>query len=565
MGFKYKNSKSEHSEANQWSAYSDLFLTLSTIFLFLYVVASLRQGASGVQNQIEYKKLAHEVEDLRQQIRVYDSLRQNYLDTSAGEEEKQVYSQLMDKLDLLQDEAKEEKNELRQKALENEKKEQALNKYQQVIRNIINSNLIAQSRIKRRDNIIEEKNLNLREKQKEISTLEKSVAEKKSIIEKGERKIASINSELEKRVHDLREAYKKNEISKKILDKKIQALKEESTQKIAKLESQNSEISSQLEATSEQLSGAAQEIEKAKSLLSEKDQENSRLTAELEGIADKYKDKINELKGDFETQRSRERKDFEKALNAQKLSGEARAAREAEFKAAAERKAHELGQKLADLNGKVQDVEGQLQRARALANAKRALAAEIKKNFAKAGISADVDAETGDVLLDFGKHYFETGRSDLKPEMVEILKKAMPVYSESLFEDKKVAEKITYVEIIGFASPTYQGKYVDPRSLDPSDQKAVEYNLDLSYQRARSIFKYVFDTNKIQFKYQQKLLPLVKVIGRSFLAEAKKDGRSVASGATKQDFCSKNDCAQAQKVIIKFNLENRGGSHESGN
>ena len=49
---------------------------------------------------------------------------------------------------------KEEKIKLREQAHENEKKEQALNKYQQMIRNIINSNMIAKSRIKNRDTMI---------------------------------------------------------------------------------------------------------------------------------------------------------------------------------------------------------------------------------------------------------------------------------------------------------------------------------------------------------------------------------------------------------------------------
>ena len=35
----------------------------------------------------------------------------------------------------------------------------------------------------------------------------------------------------------------------------------------------------------------------------------------------------------------------------------------------------------------------------------------------------------------------------------------MPAYSASLFEDRKIAEKIQSVEIVRLASPTYKGKY----------------------------------------------------------------------------------------------------------
>ena len=38
----------------------------------------------------------------------------------------------------------------------------------------------------------------------------------------------------------------------------------------------------------------------------------------------------------------------------------------------------------------------------------------------------------------------------------------------------------------------------------------MNYNLDLSFARARSIFNYVFDTDKITFKHQRDLLPIVK-------------------------------------------------------
>ena len=41
-------------------------------------------------------------------------------------------------------------------------------------------------------------------------------------------------------------------------------------------------------------------------------------------------------------------------------------------------------------------------------DARRDIAREIKKGFAAAGIKADVDGKTGEVVLDFGDHYFES-------------------------------------------------------------------------------------------------------------------------------------------------------------
>ena len=110
------------------------------------------------------------------------------------------------------------------------------------------------------------------------------------------------------------------------------------------------------------------------------------------------------------------------------------------------------------------------------------------------------------------------------------------------------------MEIIGFSSPTYKGRYVDPQSLQDQDRAAVSYNLDLSYNRAKSIFSYMFDKKSMTYQHQKDLLPLVKVTGRSFLAEEVK-GRDIASGLAIKDYCAKYNCEKSQKVIIRFNLK----------
>ncbi len=57
----------------------------------------------------------------------------------------------MSKLTLLQDDAHQEKDLLRQKAKENKEKEFALNQYQALIRNIINTNILAKTQIAHRE------------------------------------------------------------------------------------------------------------------------------------------------------------------------------------------------------------------------------------------------------------------------------------------------------------------------------------------------------------------------------------------------------------------------------
>ena len=56
---------------------------------------------------------------------------------------------------------------------------------------------------------------------------------------------------------------------------------------------------------------------------------------------------------------------------------------------------------------------------------------------------------TGDVILDFGDDYFETDSYDLKPGMEVTIRKAIPVYAQSLFGTEELASEISSVEIIG--------------------------------------------------------------------------------------------------------------------
>jgi outer membrane protein OmpA-like peptidoglycan-associated protein len=197
-----------------------------------------------------------------------------------------------------------------------------------------------------------------------------------------------------------------------------------------------------------------------------------------------------------------------------------------------------------------------LENAVTLAKRRQIVANNIMENFRKNGIEADVDSKTGDVTLDFGENYFADNSDKLRGEMENALRKAIPVYAKSLFGNDELASQIASVEIIGFASPTYGGKPINPRSLSSSDREAVNYNLDLSYRRARSIFDYIFDTDKLEFESQSTMLPLIEVTGRSFFSE---DINPDDTGTLSIDeFCGQYNCSKSQRVIIKFGLLDKG-------
>jgi len=184
------------------------------------------------------------------------------------------------------------------------------------------------------------------------------------------------------------------------------------------------------------------------------------------------------------------------------------------------------------------------------------LAKQLQEAFDRAGVqAAEVDKKTGDVVIHFDDQYFGTGKSILRPGMKNILKELLPVYAESLMNNQESAGKLSGIEIIGFASPTFNNRYVDPESLSPEDQEAIKFNLDLSFARARSVFSYAFDSSRFSFNYQKDLLPLVKVSGRSFLAADTSSENRAPAGMDADEYCSLYDCKKSQRVEIKFHLK----------
>jgi len=456
MGFNRRRRKAHENQDSMWTSYSDLFLGLSVVFLLLYVSASLRQGTDGLKQFIENKSLQKENQDLKQQLKVYDSLKQAYINQDASQDEQKVYENLMAKLDLLKDEANEEKSKLEQQAREHFQKEKALNEYQQVVRNIINANLIAKARIKKRDLVITDKETAIDEQSKQIFTLEKNIS-------RSERKVADLEDNLQDQLEKLEVAFNDNKVSKAKFEREQKRLRQEADSKISDLKAKTDKLYADL---------AAKQKEQDK------------------------------LAGQFQSAKS-------------------------------------------DL----QRTKGELAKAQENLNARKKLAKSIKDKFSSNGVKAEVDEGTGDVLLSFEGEYFDTGKARLKPGMKNVLEKAMPAYAQSLFQDPKISEKIENVEIVGFASPTFNGKYIDPSKLSAKDRAAVNFNLDLSYNRAKSIFDHMF-TN-MDFNHKQRLLPLVKVTGRSFLKDA--DKRDLAAEGNKS-ICDQIDCAKKQTVIIKFKL-----------
>lgn len=646
MSFDYDKLKEKDSDnGSHWASYSDLFMVLSVVFLLLYVVASVRSKTSDAFNIAEFKKMESQNEDLRRQIRAYNTLKDDYVENDAKKEEQELYEQLMGKLDLLQEETDQERKKLENKAKENENKVAALNQYQQMVRNIINTNMLAKKRITRRDNVIVKKRAIISEQivaikeldetlskqaneikdkvqvieqkealiveqeskiqgqrqelvdtRKDVNNLEDQISLKKQMLASNEEKIKTLNSNLDNRIKQLKKTEQLSKRAKKLLKQKVSALRLKNRLKVKKLAKLNEEAEVKLSSLSVEVQDANTRLEDASRKIQQEEAQKQKLLSEMEDANKKYQAQTAQLESDFQGKFAQQRKNLENKLAREKASAAEKERRMAEFKEQTRVEKNKLDQALGALTQKVNDAEGKLssvskkaqeyadkldkakqehgrylasidklkdekknlsgdlKRVRNIANAKKNLAKKIAKRLMSKGIKANVDPKSGDVTLAFGDDYFDAGKANLKGEMESVLRDFFPVYARSLLEDTKVSEKVNSVEIIGFSSPTYQGKYVDPRSLNEKDRAALDYNLDLSFKRAKSIFKYMTNTKKMKFKHQKKILPLVKVTGRSFLVEGVK-GRDVASGISTREYCKKYNCKKSQKVIIRFNLK----------
>jgi outer membrane protein OmpA-like peptidoglycan-associated protein len=564
MPFDYNKTKHAHSGDSFWTSYSDLFLGLSTIFLLLYVTASLRSGTDAIKTQVDNQKLTMKVEELQSQLKMYEQVKADYLEKSASKDEQQEYKELMDKLTLLKEDSKSDGERLARESLENERKAEALNKYQQMIRNVINANKLAKTKLIARNGIINDQDTEIDEQQKDISTLKADVSQKKAQIEAGEEKIEQAKEAMEKKQKELLAAYRHNKMTKKQYEAKLQQAQRASDQRINGLQAANQTYSNQLHQLSNELKGTQvaleqkdQEAQAARGAADAARNDAQAARGEAQAAhneAEGMRGQIAGIKAGYAAQAARDKAAFDAEMRKSKMDADERARREGQFRAAAAAKEREMQGKIAGLSGALKSTEGELAKAKEEMDARREIAKEIKKGFAAAGVKADIDMQTGEVVLDFGDAYFESDSANLKPQMKDVIERAMPVYSKSLFGNKKVADKISNVEIVGFASPTYKGRFVDPRSRNAEDKAALKYNMDLSYRRANSIFSYLVSNKNNEFDHQQDLLALMKVSGRSFLEVMKVQGRSPTSAA---EFCKVNDCKKAQKVIVRFSMDGK--------
>ena len=123
---------------------------------------------------------------------------------------------------------------------------------------------------------------------------------------------------------------------------------------------------------------------------------------------------------------------------------------------------------------------------------------ELSQALSKAGLGANVDKTTGDIMLE-STVFFDSNSSSIKDEGRELLSQFLPVYLGVLLQDR-------YAD--------YMGEIIIEGHTDTAGSYLV--NLRLSQNRALSVAEYCLQMSNLTQKQVAKLQSLLTAKGRSF-------------------------------------------------
>ena len=145
----------------------------------------------------------------------------------------------------------------------------------------------------------------------------------------------------------------------------------------------------------------------------------------------------------------------------------------------------------------------------------------LKKSLGK---DMKIDPIDGSIKLS-ANILFDEGKSDLKENSKQALKKAVYSYFNTILENENINKHIDKIIIEGHTNS--KGSFL--------------YNLDLSQKRAYSVMEFLFSMN---FEKKSKLKKLLLASGRSFLDPV-------------LDKNGQENINKSRRIEIKFNLKNQ--------
>lgn len=170
----------------------------------------------------------------------------------------------------------------------------------------------------------------------------------------------------------------------------------------------------------------------------------------------------------------------------------------AEMKLSLDAKQAELDVATARLKEQQDQLNTQARRIDSLIGVRKAMIRDLSDSLAEANLTAGVDPRTGDIMLDSAV-FFETGRSEIRPEGKALLDRFIPVYLDVLLRDE-------YSD--------YLGEIIIEGHTDSSG--TYEANLKLSQDRALQVALYCLSMPTLRPEQRVKLQQILTAKGRSY-------------------------------------------------
>ncbi len=184
--------------------------------------------------------------------------------------------------------------------------------------------------------------------------------------------------------------------------------------------------------------------------------------------------------------------------------------------------------------------------------AKKEIIGELDENFKDFDTSAvEIDEKTGRVKLHFQESYFALGSYKLSEDMKSFLRIMIPRYAKGIYGNKDAAAQVESLKISGMASPIFRGVYIDINDNSPETERARKYNMELSNNRAKALYDFIFDEDEMgDYEFRSRLEADMSIAALGFQNATPVQDELVGKPA----MCIEYDCKQEQATILQFQL-----------
>jgi outer membrane protein OmpA-like peptidoglycan-associated protein len=173
----------------------------------------------------------------------------------------------------------------------------------------------------------------------------------------------------------------------------------------------------------------------------------------------------------------------------------------------------------------------------------------LSERLKEANLNIKTSYTAGSISIAIEDNFlFSNDSSVISEKSKDRLHNLIVIYTEELFSDPEIREKISSVQFVGHASPRYRGVYLSP---DSQNEEGYKHNITLSANRALEVVNYIYSGDFSDFPYKEELRSKIVVSGKGHQEPIAL--RQIAS--EKQGLCGPYDCQKSRRVEIIFSLK----------